>query len=85
MVIGDEVVPEAFAGFGIEPTEPYAVALLLGGDGTRLSFRPGTGAVPERGDVPQALAFVRWLEGAGETLTLGARTAFSWRRRQRID
>ena len=84
MVIGDEVVPEAFGGFGIEPTGPYAVALLLGGDGTRLSFRPGTGTVPEPGDVPQALAFIRWLESGDETLTLGARTPFSWQRRQSI-
>ena len=82
MVVGDEVVPEAFSGFALEPTVPYAVALLLGGEGTRLSFRPGAAAAPTSGDVPHALAFVRWLESGDETLTLGARTAFSWRRRQ---
>jgi hypothetical protein len=80
IVVGDEVVPEAFGGFGIGPTEPYAVALLLGGDGARLSFRSGRGAVPIPGDVPQAIAFVRWLERGGETLTLGARTTWTWSR-----
>ena len=81
LVVGDERLPDVFARFEDEPSTPYAVAIVLGVAGTRVTFGPGAGDRPARRDGPDALAFIRWLERGAETLTLGARTPYTWTRR----
>jgi hypothetical protein len=81
LVVGDDRLPEPFSPFEEPLVTPYAVALLLTAlGGHRLTFTPGIGALPGGASPPHALEFVRWLEGDGDTLTLGARAAYTWRR-----
>jgi Beta-ketoacyl synthase, N-terminal domain len=80
LVVADEVLPDLFARFQIEPPVPYAVAVRLGQDGPRLGFEPGVGKVPRVSALPHALQFVRWLETDDLAITLGTRTPYTWTR-----
>jgi hypothetical protein len=80
LVVADEALPDVFAMFQDERPLPYALALLFGPHGIRLGFEPGVGR-PSASSEPHAVAFARWLDGAGDSLTLGARTPYTWTRR----
>lgn len=80
LVVGDNVLPEVFTRFQEDPAPAYAVALLLGPAGVRVGFEPGGGEPAIPSARPHALEFIHWLEGTGETLRLGTRVPYTWRR-----
>lgn len=80
LVVADDALPEVFASFEEAGARPYAVAAILGNSGMTVRFEVAAGGSAPRSAQPQALQFVEWLESAAPSLTLGTRTAYTWRR-----
>lgn len=88
LVVGDEALPEPVSALSQDPDPPYAIALLLrgeGGPGTAVEFDlSGERGSPAEPDLtwPKAAEFLRWwVREDGETLSLGqVPRVFQWRR-----